>query len=311
MDLLSSMTVYLGVEIGGTKLQAGVCDQRGRLRTLRRRQVERKKGARGILRQLQEIIQPLLEAHSVGGIGVGFGGPVDSARGSVVRSFHITGWDDFPLRSWFEKRFKLPTVVENDTNVAALAEACVGAGKGHRKVFYSNIGTGIGGGLVIDSTLYNGRFGAMEIGHTKLMVDGKWTTLEARASGLSIERRNTTLARAARYYGAALANAATLLNPDIVVLGGGVARAGQKFLRPLRAQVARLVFQPFRMNFQIVPAALGENVVVIGAALLAARNDAATKLGLNAPMKSAATTLRRNNGAKVRSLIAASQHREN
>jgi glucokinase len=274
-NLLCCVSVYLGVEIGGTKLQAGVCDQRGRLQTLARRLVQRKQGARAILRHLEEIIPSLLEAHHVRAIGVGFGGPVDFARGRVVRSFHITGWDGFLLRRWFEQCFELPVVVENDTNVAALAEAVIGAGRGQRKVFYSNVGTGIGGGLVIGGSLYNGRFGAMEIGHTKMLVDGKWMMLEALASGLSIERRKTTLAQSAKYYGAALANAITLLNPDIVVVGGGVARAGQKFLKPVRVQVARLVFQPFRMNFKIVPAALGESVVVIGAALLAAKHTSA------------------------------------
>ena len=289
--------MYLGVEIGGTKLQAGVCDQRGSLRTLERRLVQRKHGAREILRHLEEIIPPLLDAYDVRGIGVGFGGPVDSARGRVVRSFHVAGWDDFLLRRWFEERFKLPAVIENDTNAAAFAEAIVGAGRGKRKVFYSNVGTGIGGGLVIDGALYNGRFGAMEIGHTKLMVDGRWLMLEELASGLSIERRKTTLARSAKYYGAALANAITLLNPDVVVLGGGVARAGQRFLKPVRAQVARLVFQPFRMNFKIVPAALGEDVVVVGAALLAARNC------------SGASAKCRNVGAKTRRFTEAPLHR--
>jgi glucokinase len=261
--------MFLGVEIGGTKLQVGVCDRRGRIEQLVRVAVERRRGRTGILRRLEQIVPLLLETYKVNAIGVGFGGPVDSARGCVVRSFHIAGWDGFPLRRWFERRFKLPTIVENDTNCATLAEALVGAGRGRRAVFYSNVGTGIGGGLVIDGMLYNGRYGAMEIGHMKMMVDGRWVMLESLASGLSIEHGRTTLAQSAKFYGAALANAITLLNPDIVVVGGGVARAGERFLRPVRVQVARLVFQPFKKNFRIVPAALGETVVVVGAALLA------------------------------------------
>jgi glucokinase len=263
--------VHLGVEIGGTKLQAGICDRRGQIKQLVRVAVDRKRGRAGILEQLQKLLPPFLEAYDVQAIGVGFGGPVDSVRRKVVRSFHITGWDGFPLGLWFERRFKLPAVVENDTNVAALAEALIGAGRGKHAVFYSNVGTGIGGGLVIDGVLYNGRLGAMEIGHTRMLVDGRWVILESIASGLSIERGMTTLAQSANYYGAALANAITLLNPDIVVIGGGVARAGERFFQPLRAQVAHLVFQPFRMNVRIVPAALGETVVVVGAALWAAR----------------------------------------
>jgi glucokinase len=263
--------MYLGVEIGGTKLQVGVCDRRGRIVRLVRVAVVRRDGARGIRNQLQQIIPPLLAAHRVKAIGVGYGGPFDVAGGRVVRSFHITGWDGFRLRRWFEQRFKVPAIIDNDTNVATLAEALVGAGKGYRAVFYSNCGTGIGGGLVIGGQVYNGRFGAMEIGHTRYFAGGRWRILEELSSGLSIERGKTTLARSAKYYGVALANVITLLNPDIVVVGGGVANAGERFLRPVRAQVGRLVFQPFKGNFRIVPAALGDTVVVVGAALLAAR----------------------------------------
>ena len=277
--------MFLGVEIGGTKLQVGVCDRRGNVRALKRWSVQRRKGAAGILAQLEEIIPPLLTG--VRGIGVGFGGPVDFERGRVLRSFHVTGWDGFELKRWFARRFKLPVVVDNDTNCAALAEATIGAGRGKRVVFYSNVGTGVGGGLVIDGELYNGRGGAMEIGHTWLPVVGRagclspprrggaprptndFATPEMVASGLAIERGVSTVAQAARHYGVALANVMTLLNPDIVVIGGGVSLAGERFFRPLRATVKRLVFPPFAGNAKIVPAGLGETVVVAGAALRA------------------------------------------
>jgi glucokinase len=262
--------MYLGVEIGGTKLQVGVCTGRGHIKQLVRVAVVRRYGARGILQQLQIIIPPLLAAYRVKGIGVGFGGPMDSARGRVVRSFHIKGWDGYPFGRWFRQRFNLPVMVENDTNVAALAEAVVGAGRAYRTVFYSNVGTGIGGGLVVDGALYNGRCGAMEIGHTRFFHHGRWRILEEFSSGLSTERGKTTLGASAKWYGAALANAITLLNPDIVVVGGGVAQAGERFLRPVRETAGRLVFQPFRGNYRIVPAALGETVVIVGAALLVA-----------------------------------------
>ena len=177
------------------------------------------------------------------------------------------------MRRWFLQRFKLPTIVENDTNAAALAEALVGAGRGRRAVLYSNVGTGIGGGFVVDGKVQNGRFGAMEIGHTQYFVRGRWRILEELSSGLSIERGKTTLAQSAKYYGVALANAIMLLNPDIVVVGGGVSLAGERFLGPVRGTVARLVFAPFRGNYRIVAAGLGETVVIVGAALLAARES--------------------------------------
>jgi glucokinase len=270
-NLLSSAGVVLGVEIGGTKLQVGVCDSRGRVHELTRAAVVRTDGRRGILRQLEQMIPPLVRGRSIARIGVGFGGPVDFERGRVVRSFHITGWDGFELKRWFERRFKLPTVVENDTNCATLAEALIGAGRGKRRVFYTNVGTGIGGGLALNGELYGGRFGAMEIGHTPLRHNGKWVILETVSSGLAIERGASTVAQSARFFGVALANVITLLNPDIVVVGGGVSLTGKRFFGPLRATVRQFVFAPFRHNFKIVPAGLGETVVVVGAALLAAR----------------------------------------
>jgi len=262
---------YLGVEIGGTKLQAGVCGVRGRLQRLVRVAVERKRGRAGILQQFEQIIPDLLSPHKVTAIGVGFGGPVDSCTGRVVRSFQVSDWDGFALRRWFERKFALPVEVENDSNCAALAEATLGAGSGKRRVFYTNVGTGIGGGLVLDGKLYHGRYGAMEIGHTR--VGDGCQIIESWASGLAIERGVSTLPQAAEHFGVALANVITLLNPDLVVVGGGVSLAGESFFRPLRETVARWVFAPYRRNYRIVPAQLGEDVVVVGAALVAGRRQ--------------------------------------
>lgn len=262
--------MILGVEIGGTKLQLGVGDARGGRRVLRRVAVDRGGGRRKILAQLSAEIPALVAQHRVQCIGVGFGGPVN-ADGAVIRSHQVAGWSGFALREWFETQFARPTVVENDSNCAALAEATCGAGQGKRVVFYCNVGTGIGGGLVIDGKLYNGQGGAAELGHTRLLIDGRWQTVEAVASGLAIERGMSTVAQSAQRLGVAVANAVALLNPDIVVVGGGVSLAGAKFFGPLRATVRELVFEPFRRNFTIVPAACGEAVVVVGAILLASR----------------------------------------
>jgi glucokinase len=265
------MAMYLGVEIGGTKLQVGVCDRRGRLKHLVRTAVVRKSGRRGILRQLEKIVPSVLDRYDVKAIGVGFGGPFDVERGRAVRSHQIAGWDGFPVKQWFERRFKLPTIVDNDQNCAGLAEAICGAGRGKGTVFYVTVGTGIGGGFILNGEIYNGRFGAAEIGHTKLRVRGKWRTVESLASGLTIERGVSTVAQAARYLGVAVANVIALLNPEIVIVGGGVSLAGDRFFRPLRRTVEQLVFPPFRGNCRIVPPELGQTVVVVGAALLASR----------------------------------------
>ena len=173
--------------------------------------------------------------------------------------------------------------MENDQNCAGLAEALCGAGKGKRTVFYVTVGTGIGAGFIVERQIYRGRFGAAEIGHTRWCFPGGWDlfqrrslakmvqfpTLESLASGLAIERGASTVTQAARHVGVAVANAIALLNPEIVIVGGGVSRAGEPFFRPLRRIVDRLIFPPFRGNCRIVPPAFGQNVVVVGAALVA------------------------------------------
>ena len=262
--------MVLGVEIGGTKLQVGVADARGHLRQLLRLPVDRTAGRAGILRQLADRIPPLLHRSKVQAIGIGFGGPVDCQRGRVVTSHQVAGWSGFPLRQWFARQFHLPVVIENDSNCAALAEARCGAGQGHRIVFYTNVGTGVGGGLVVDGRLYSARYGAMELGHTRWPDRQKFPTVEKLAAGLAIENGQSTVAQSARVMGVAVANVITLLNPDVVVVGGGVTKAGAKFFRPLRAIVQRLVFAPYRQNYRILPAQLGDSVVVSGATLLAA-----------------------------------------
>ncbi len=278
--------MFLGLEIGGTKLQAGICDRHGRLKAMVHRHVVRAEGRAGILSQLQEIVPGLLEGRrDLEGIGVGFGGPVDRERGVVLRSHQIRGWTKFPLRRWVENEFGFPAFLENDQDCAGLAEAVCGAGRGKRTVLYVHVGTGIGGGLILNGEIYSGRFGAMEIGHTRFCDPyafssapeqsrpdrAEFPTLESLGSGLTLEEGKISVGQAARYVGVGIANAIALLNPEIVIVGGGVTLAGQEFYRPLQQTIRSLVFQPFRSNFKIVSPALGQSVVVIGAGLVAAK----------------------------------------
>jgi glucokinase len=312
--------MLLGIEIGGTKLQLGVGRGSGPpLAALERLDVNPQQGAEGIRRQIEEAAQPLIDQYGVTRIGIGFGGPVDSKRGRVIVSHQVEGWKDFPLVEWCQTTLGLPTLLANDSDSAGLAEARFGGGKDHPVVFYNNIGSGIGGALVIDGRLYQGGGGvASEIGHLRpgleaerpdqdlesiasgwaiaaqarqLVHEGRFppahaADLAARCDG-AIERLDTRILaqaaeagnplalavfdRACRAVGWALAQAVTLLAPSVVVMGGGVALAGETvFLGPLRSYVDRYVFPPLRGTYRIVPAALGEEVVVHGVLALAA-----------------------------------------
>src|SRR5256885_1163787 len=146
--------MYLGIEIGGTKLQLGVGAGDGVLRGLWRGAVDVAAGADGIRRQITAAVPELLQKAELSlgnlrGVGIGFGGPVDDATRTVIRSHQIQGWDNFPLADWVADLVGLPAVLGNDADVAALAEALHGAGKRLSPIFYVTIGSGIGGGLVI------------------------------------------------------------------------------------------------------------------------------------------------------------------
>src|SRR5437660_9677861 len=142
---------FLGIEIGGTKLQLGVGADDGLLAGLWRGPVDVAAGPEGIRRQITAAVLELLAKANIDrsrlkGVGIGFGGPVDDATRTVIKSHQIEGWDDFPLADWISDLVGLPAVLGNDADVAGLGEALFGAGKGFSPIFYITLGSGIGGG---------------------------------------------------------------------------------------------------------------------------------------------------------------------
>lgn len=183
----------LGIEIGGTKLQLGVGTRAGEpLSDFRRLSVDPSHGAEGILQQIRKHGSELLKTTPISAVGVGFGGPVQTDEGRIQLSHQISGWQGFPLRDWLQDTFRLPASVLNDCDAAALAEASAGAGRDHASVFYVTVGSGIGGGLVIDRRSYGlTRPAVSEIGHTKFPVGSppRLVTVESMASGWGIAER--------------------------------------------------------------------------------------------------------------------------
>jgi glucokinase len=316
---------FIGIEIGGTKLQLGVGAGDGVLAGLWRETVDVAAGPEGIRRQIVAAVPELLQRSGIEraqlkGVGIGFGGPVDDATHTVIKSHQIEGWDDFPLADWVSDLVELPAVLGNDADVAGLAEALFGAGKGLSPIFYITIGSGIGGGLIINGEIYRGvGRGAAEIGHLQVLAEGTerehylmpleeaasgWSIAERARGWVEVEFRDSPLHRLAgrdpaQVTGRMVAEAAkqgdenalgiiytarnalvqaicqviTLLCPRRIVIGGGVSLIGEKLLfEPLRRLVAERVFRPFAGLTDIVPAALGEEVVVHGALALARRH---------------------------------------
>lgn len=286
--------MFLGIEIGGTKLQAAAGDGGGRLVESLRERVDTDAGAAGILAQIERLGQALLRRHPLQAIGVGFGGPVDDRTQTVVKSHQIEGWENFSLSNWLSDRFRLPAVIGNDADVAGLGEALHGAGQGISPLFYVTIGSGIGGGFILDGRIFRGfGMGAAEIGHLRVESPDGRVPLESVASGWGIESRyrartsrsrsvseiaaavphdalaHAILSQAWDALAEALCHVVALIAPRRIILGGGVSLLGDVLFSPVRALVKARVFRPFADGFDIVPAALGEDVVLHGALALA------------------------------------------
>jgi glucokinase len=295
--------MFLGIEIGGTKLQLGLGAGDGSIAALWRGGVDRAAGGEGIRRQITAAVPELLAQANVDrkhlqGVGVGFGGPTDDATQSVIKSHHISGWDGFPLALWLEEMLGLRTVICNDADVAGLAEALFGAGRGMSPVFYITVGTGVGGGLIIDGEIYRGvGRGAAEIGHVRptypLDDPRRGGILEEFAAGMGMERHlgdtltgkqiaeravagdpacRAVLDAAAQALAENICTVIKLLCPRRVIIGGGVSLIGEElFFEPIRRYVAERGMQALAGLTDIVPAALGEEVVIHGALALARR----------------------------------------
>ncbi len=182
--------MFLGIEIGGTKLQLGVGTGRdAELTALVRHDVDPARGAGGILEEIERSATALIQKHPIERIGFGFGGPCDSVTGVVTKSHQVAGWEEFPLAAWCRESLGKPAAIGNDCDVAALAEARLGAGRGAASVFYVTVGTGIGGGFVVGGKRFGaGRPAIAEIGHLRpgLLADRPDMTVESLAAGPGI-----------------------------------------------------------------------------------------------------------------------------
>jgi glucokinase len=306
----------IGLDAGGTKLLAGALAGDAEIRN----RVYRRWGGGDQDEVLATMVEAVGEVAAAAGPveAVGFGIPslVEQATGVSVSSVHLP-LDGVPFRDVMAERLGLPVFVDNDVNLAALAEQRVGAARGARVVVMLTVGTGIGGAIVIDGRVFRGADGAAgELGHVTVDFDGppcqgdcpNRGCLEVMASGTAIGREGERVARElpasalgralaqgvpvtgelvsdlarrgdleaqgvldliGRRLGAGLVGIVNTFNPEVVVVGGGASRAGELLLEPARRVVAECALRPSRDTARVVPAALGEDAGMIGAALFA------------------------------------------
>jgi glucokinase len=269
------MTV-LGVDIGGTKVAVGRVNEHAEITGSDVFPTRVNEGFEVAIRQVWSAIDAALTPE-VTAIGVCAPGPLDPRSGIIFNPPNLPGWRDVPLRQMVEDRYRLPARVENDCNAAGLAEARFGAARGCSTVFYAAIGTGIGSGIILDGRIHYGRTGSVgEGGHVTIdyrspAICGCGTPgcIETLASGTAVARDSLSPADLAERLGAWLGGIVSLLDPDIIVIGGGVAQMGEPLFERLRAIVPQRTVNPHAASLPIVPAHFGQEAGVVGAAAVA------------------------------------------
>ncbi len=322
---------FLGIDLGGTAIKAGLVSRDWRLLNCMSVPTNAEEGREAVVNRLVCLVGRLqcCGAHAPGvkGIGIGCPGPLDVDAGVILVAPNLPGWENVPLRRLIERQTGIPTSLINDANAAAWAEKCAGAARRVKSFVLYTLGTGIGGGIVMDGKLVEGYTGTGgELGHMVVVPGGRQCgcgnkgRLEAYSSGPAIVRdylrragaacrpgagletvarkpspplkkgdsggfsasvdsklvcslaRNGDLAaraalsNAARYLGIAIGNIVNALNPELVLIGGGLAGAGETILTPVRAAAMPNVLPPLRKRVRIVRAQLGNSAGIVGAA---------------------------------------------
>jgi glucokinase len=306
----------IGVDAGGTKLLAGVVQEDLAVDHRVRRLWSGGDRAEVLDTMVEAVGQAMAAAGDARAVGFGIPATLDYDAGVAVSSVHLP-LGGLAFRDLMTERLGVPVYVDNDANLAALAEQTVGAARGARNVVLLTLGTGIGSGIVLDGRILRGATGAAgEIGHMTIDQHGPPCQgtcpgrgcLEVMASGTAIGREGTdagrrdpesalgravsqrgvvtgeevaalavagdeaacsVLAAIGRSLGAGIASVVNIFEPEVVVIGGGAAAAGDLLLDPARETVAQRALRPGRDHVRIVPAALGEEAGMIGGALLA------------------------------------------
>ena len=318
----------IAVDMGGTKILAAVVNAEGDILGTAKIPTKADKGAAVVIDRIASCIQKAVDKSrvaraSIQAVGIGAPGPLDPGTGIVLFAPNL-GWTDVPLKTELENRVGLPTFVDNDVNVGTLGEHAFGAGKGMSTLVGIFVGTGIGGGIIMDGELFHGASQtAGEIGHIIVKAGGPRCgcgtrgCLEALASRTAITRqlqkaivkkgkksilpeltggdlkliRSGALAKALRsndkltmkvfkkatkYLGVGIASIVNFLNPEMIVLGGGVVEAlDDSFLDDIAAVVADYSLPNTLSGVRIVKAQLGDDAGILGAAALARQRFAA------------------------------------
>jgi glucokinase len=296
-----------GIEIGGTKLQIVVGNEKGVIHDRVTHTIDASQGASVIRSLIEDAMKKFGKVDSV---GVGFGGPVNRLTGEIWTSYHVEGWMGFNISRWLGEITGSRVTVENDANTAALGEAVAGAGRNQRVVFYATLGSGVGGGLVVDGQIYHGNIpGEVEFGHVRLDVSGR--TVQDSCSGWAVNGKIrkaaaskpggqlATLAainkgaeaksllqateagdadaidiynKTVSDLGFGLSHVVHLFHPDLIIIGGGLSLIGESLRSRLQDTIRTYTMDAFRSAVDVRLSELKVDAVPVGALILAGQH---------------------------------------
>lgn len=311
----------MGIDVGGTNLKCAIINPAGEIQQIKRAPTEADGGRDRVLKNLKRLVRSVLEVAGIQAsdlAGIGLGTPGFIVNGGIQGAPNMPGWQGTPIEAIMKETFGVPFFAGNDVTLAAFAESLFGAGRGSRNMVCFAIGTGIGGGLVINGQIYEGTNGmAGELGHVTVVPDGRPCgcghrgCLEAYSSTIAIKKiacemlakekyRDSAVLKAVegdlgrvtpkivydcakkgdplalkvnkivcRHMAIAIGSIVNTLNPDCIVLGGGVLSAGSIIPDTITAQLDDYALKIMRDGCQVVIAELGEDAGVIGAGALA------------------------------------------
>jgi glucokinase len=309
--------IAIGIDFGGTSVKPGVVSGRDIIARAEPISTRRHDSAESLLAVVFRDVAILREQHpAVCALGAGLPGIIDGANGRVRELSNVRGWRDLPLTALLNRETGLPSIIENDANAMAYAEWRFGAGRDRSNVICMTLGTGVGGGLILDGKLFRGsQLGAGEIG--QMIIEphgvpghyGNFGALEKYVGNRQMAERAQRAYSAAGIVraveeltplflekaalggdeiaaklwedigfeiGIMLTNIAWLLNPDRIVIGGGVAKAGPLLFEPIKRTIRERISAVYSDQLEVVPAELGNDGGIVGSAALAL--DAADRL---------------------------------
>jgi glucokinase len=319
---MSESDLAVGVDIGGTKVAAGVVDAYGKILAHTRAPMNchasAEEGLASVLAAIESLFtQDAPNRAKIQCIGICAPGPLDPRTGVIINPPNVPCWRDFPLADEVAKRYSAHVKVDNDANAGGLAEQLWGAGRGYRNVFFATIGTGIGTGIVLDGKIFHGRTGAAaEGGHVSIDFNGpvcncgKKGCIEVLASGTAIARRarerlgqspelgsqilalaggepsavrsemvgkaaqagdplaKEILGQTLEYLAIWLGNTVDLLEPEVIILGGGAAAMLRPYFGEIQKRMKKWCINSRYLEIPLVPAHYGENAGIAGGAAL-------------------------------------------